>query len=62
MSLICSTLACGDCIDDADHMRVAATEDVLGRPCKSLDARDLLGSFTCWLSRRLTLDTSDYSV
>ena len=42
MTLIYSALAGGDCIEDADRMRVAATTEVLGH---SVRAPSTLGSF-----------------
>jgi hypothetical protein len=42
MTLIYSALAGGDCIEDADRMRVAATAEVLGH---SVRAPSTLGTF-----------------
>ena len=42
MTLVCSALAGGDCIDDADALRAGRTERVLGCPVK---APSTLGTF-----------------
>ena len=52
MTLIYSALAGGDCIEDADRMRVAATTEVLGHGVR---APSTLGTFLT----RLTCGTRD---